>query len=95
MKMKMKIKKKQLAGILITAVLSASVGVQPAQLHAAAKPRLSKKKIAIEQGKNKTLKVLNTKKKAKWKITSGKKYIALKKKTAKSVTIQAKKKGTA
>lgn len=56
---------------------------------------LSSKKITIIKGKTKTLKVKNTKSKPKWKVISGKKYISIKKKGAKTVNITGKKKGNA
>ena len=44
------------------------------------KVSLSSKKITINVGQTKTVKVKNTTKKVKWKILSGKKYISLTKK---------------
>ncbi len=62
---------------------------------AAKKVGLSSKKITVEAGASKKLSVKNTKKKVKWSIKSGKKYVSLKKKKKTSVTVQGKKKGKA
>lgn len=62
---------------------------------AAAKPTLSKKKLTVQVGKTKTLKLKNNKKKTKWTIVSGKGKVALKNKKKNSVKIVGKKKGTA
>ena len=67
----------------------------PVSVDAAKKPKLSKTSATLRVGKKLTLKVKNTKKKAKWSIQSGKKYITLKKKKKTSVIVQAKKAGTA
>ena len=56
---------------------------------------LDKKSITIKAGKSVTIKVKNTKKKAKWSIKSGKKYIRLKAKKRASVKVVGVKKGTA
>ncbi len=62
---------------------------------AAQKPKLSTKSVSLTVGKTKTLKVKNTKKKARWSIKSGKKYIKLKAKKKASVKLVGVKKGTA
>lgn len=56
---------------------------------------LSAKKITIVKGKTKTLTVKNAKGKVGWKVTSGKKFISIKKSGAKSVKITGKVKGNA
>lgn len=56
---------------------------------------LSAGKITIVQGASKEVKVKNTKKKVKWIIISGKKYISLKKKGTKAVVISGKSAGSA
>ncbi len=66
-----------------------------ADVSAAKRPVLSQKKMTIQVGKSKILKVTNTTKKVKWKVVSGKTKIALKKKSKVSVTIKGIKKGTA
>ena len=72
------------------------LGMIPAsEVSAAKKVSLSNKKLTVTKGKSKTLKVKNTKKKVKWKILSGKKYISLKKKGKVAVSVKGKKKGTA
>ncbi len=72
------------------------LGLFPAtSVSAAKKVSLSNKKITIAKGKSKTIKVKNTKKKVKWKIISGKKYITLKKKGKAAATIKGRKKGKA
>lgn len=62
---------------------------------AAAKVKLSSKKLTVQVGKTKTLKLKNNKKKTKWQIVSGKGKIKLKKKKKNSVKIEGKKAGTA
>lgn len=86
--------KKQLTVCLLSFALLLGV-IPTAEVSAAKKVSLSSKKITVTKGKSKTLKVKNTKKKVKWKILSGKKYITLKKKGKVAVTIKGKKKGTA
>ena len=72
------------------------LGMIPAnEVSAAKKVSLSTKKLTVTKGKSKTLKVKNTKKKVKWKILSGKKYISLKKKGKVAASVKGKKKGTA
>lgn len=58
-------------------------------------PRLSKKKISVQVGKKKTIRVKKSAKKAKWSVKSGKKYIKLSKKKKKSVVVSGKKVGKA
>lgn len=62
---------------------------------AAKKVQLNKKSVSLKVGKTAKLQIKNTKKKVKWSIKSGKKYISLQKKKKKSVVIKAKKAGTA
>lgn len=62
---------------------------------AAKKVKLNKKSVSLKVGKTAKLQIKNTKKKVKWSIKSGKKYISLQKKKKKSVVIKAKKAGTA
>lgn len=62
---------------------------------AAKKVKLNKKSISLKVGKTAKLQIKNTKKKVKWSVKSGKKYISLQKKKKKSVVIKAKKAGTA
>ena len=64
-------------------------------VYASNKAKLSNTKITISKGSTKTLKIKNSKKKVKWKIISGSKIVSLKKKKSNSITIKAKKKGTA
>lgn len=75
------------AGLLLTV---------PGHLQAAAKPKLSAKKITVKVGKARTLRVRNAKK-VKWKILSGKKYIKISKKSkaAKAIRIKGKSAGKA
>lgn len=56
--------------------------------------RLDRKSVEIKKGETVTLKIRNNKKKAKWTITSGKKYIRLSSKKKASVTIKGIRKGT-
>lgn len=86
-------RKKQVALLLAIAMLA---GVLPADVSKAAKKvKLSSKKVTVQVGKTKTLKLKNNKKKAKWTVISGKKNIKLKSKKNTSVKIVGKKKGTA
>ncbi len=62
---------------------------------AAGKVVLSSKKITVQTGNSKILRLKNNKAKVTWSIKTGKKYITLAKKTKKSVKITAVKKGTA
>ena len=87
-------RKKQLTACLLAFALL--LGMIPAsEVSAAKKVSLSNKKLTVTKGKSKTLKVKNTKKKVKWKILSGKKYISLKKKGKVAASVKGKKKGTA
>ena len=87
-------RKKQMTACLLSFALL--LGMIPAnEVSAAKKVSLSTKKLTVTKGKSKTLKVKNTKKKVKWKILSGKKYISLKKKGKVAVSVKGKKKGTA
>ncbi len=84
---------KQMAILLATAITVSLC--QPSVDTSAASVELSKSKIKIKQGETATLKVKGTKKKAKWSIKSGKKYIKLQKKRKARVKIKAIKVGTA
>ncbi|MCH5267688.1 MAG: hypothetical protein J1E62_05015 [Lachnospiraceae bacterium] len=81
------------AVLVLTGVTFPAVDTVEAAAKKSAK--LSKKKLTVQVGKTKTLKLKNNKKKTKWKIVSGKKYIKLKSKKKNSVKIVGKKKGTA
>ena len=85
--------KKYIAGILACALIAGSMSSM--DVSAAKKISLSSKKITINKGGSKTIKVKNTKKKVKWKIVSGKANITLKKKGKAAASIKGKKKGTA
>ncbi len=76
-------------------LLALSIVLCPLQSNAAAKPKLSAKSVSLTVGKTKTLKVKNTKKKARWSVKSGKKYIKLKAKKKTNVKLVGVKKGTA
>lgn len=86
-------RKKYVAWLLAVALVA---GVLPTDVSMAAKKvKLSSKKVTVQVGKTKTLKLKNNKKKAKWTVISGKKNIKLKSKKNTSVKIVGKKKGTA
>lgn len=57
--------------------------------------KLSNTNLKLKKGKSKKLKLLNNTRKVSWKILSGKKYISLRNKTNKSVTVRGAKKGKA
>ena len=88
-----KMGKKYIAGILACALIAGSMSSM--DVSAAKKISLSSKKITINKGGSKTIKVKNIKKKVKWKIVSGKANITLKKKGKAAASIKGKKKGTA
>lgn len=81
----------------MAALLVAALVVTPASPVSAAakKVALSKKKVVLRTGEKQKIKIKNTKKKVKWSIKSGKKYIKLQNKKKNSVVIRAKKTGTA
>lgn len=87
-----KIMKKGMVALIVTALVVTPVSPADA---AAKKVALSKKKIVLQAGGKQTIKVKNTKKKVKWSIKSGKKYIKLQKKKKNSVVVRAKKTGSA
>lgn len=89
----MKVMKQILAVCLVLALVL--TGYTPKAATAAAKVKLNKKTASVKVGKTVTLKIKNTKKTVKWSVKSGKKYITLKNKKKKSVTVKAKKVGTA
>ena len=64
-------------------------------VQAAKKASLSSKKLSVEVGKTKTLKIKNTNKKVTWKVVSGKNKISITKKGKKAVTIKGKSAGAA
>ncbi len=81
--------------VLLSAAMILGTTVMPAVDAKAKKPKLSKTKISIEQGKKAKVTVKNAKK-VTWKLTkAGKKIISLSKKSEKGVTIKAKKAGKA
>lgn len=69
--------------------------IQTSKKKTVVKTSLSSTKLSMTVGDCKTLKINNNSKKLSWSIKSGKKNIALSKKTKKSVCVKAKKKGTA
>lgn len=82
--------------VLLSLVLvMGSVATNGQTASAKAKIKLNKTSITLKVGKKATIKVKNTKKKAKWSIKSGKKFITLTKKKKSSVVVKAKKAGTA
>ena len=78
--------------LALTLIFTANI---PPAATAAKKSKLNKKSVSLKVGKTVKLQVKNTKKKVKWSIKSGKKYISLKSKKKKSVIVKAKKTGTA
>ena len=87
------VSKRVLLSLVLT--LALVVGIVTPQADAAKKVKLSKKSVTVKVGKTQTIKVKNTKKKAKWTIKKGKKYISLKKKKKTSVVVKGKKQGKA
>ena len=69
--------------------------INPTSASAAKKVSLSTKKLTVKVGQSKKLKLKNNKKKATWKVLSGKKNITLKGKKKTGVTVVGKKKGSA
>lgn len=90
--------KKALATSLATCLTICSV-FSSAQLKystaAKKKVKLDKKSVTVYVGKTVKIKLKNNKKKTKWTIISGKKYVSLSKKKKTSVTIKGKKAGKA
>ncbi len=84
--------KKTLSLVMAGALI---LGISTPDVDAAAKMKLSEKKVTINVGEKTVLKVKKAKKKAKWSVKSGKKVIALSKKKKASVTITGKKAGKA
>lgn len=86
--------KKALATSLATCLTICSV-FSSAQLKystaAKKKVKLDKKSVTVYVGKTVKIKLKNNKKKTKWTIISGKKYVSLSKKKKTSVTIKGKK----
>lgn len=89
----MRKRKNMLLSFILT--LAMVMGLSVPSANAAKAVKLNTKKATITVGKTKKIKVKNTKKKAKWSIKKGKKYIKLTKKKKNSVTVKAKKKGKA
>ena len=90
----MKTKTKQKLTTILT--LSLILGLcQTPNTASAATVKLNKKKLFITVGKTATINVKGTKKKAKWTVKSGKKYIKLKAKKKASVKVEGVRKGTA
>lgn len=90
---KLTVSKRTLLSLVLT--LALVMGIATPQADAAKKVKLSKKNVTVKVGKTQTIKVKNTKKKAKWTIKKGKKYISLKKKKKTSVVVKGKKQGKA
>lgn len=89
----MRTKKQLIACGLSIALL---LGMIPSsEITAAKKVTLSTKKLTIQAGQSKKLKLINNKKKVKWTVSSGKKNINLTGKKKTEVTVVGKKKGTA
>ena len=67
---------KKACSLVLVAALALTIGFegQTVEAGAAAKVSLSTKKLTIEKGKSKTLKIKNTKKKVSWKLST-KKYV--------------------
>lgn len=82
--------------LLFVVLLAGLLLAVPGHLQAAAKPKLSAKKVTVKVGKTKTVKVLHAKK-VKWKILSGKKHIKISKvnKAGKTIRIKGKSAGKA
>ena len=82
----------------VTAVAAAAamlIAVPSVSADAAKKVSLSSKKLEVKVGSSEKLKLKNSSKKATWTIVSGKKYVSLKNKKKKSVTVVGKKAGKA
>ncbi len=93
MRKKMKSTAHYIVGFLVCALIVSSMSCT--DVFAAKKISLSSKKIVLKEGGRKTIKVKNSNKRVKWKVTFGKGNITLKKKGKMAVTVLAKKKGTA
>ena len=87
-------KRAKLVSILLS--LALVLGLCPVgDTVSAATVKLNRKTVTVKKGKSITLKVRNAKKKAKWSVKTGKKYIRLKAKKKASVKVLGVKKGTA
>ena len=84
-------KRKMIMCLVVVMMLS----ILPSEAYAAKKVKLSSKKLSLKVGQKKTLKLKNNKKKVKWSVVSGKKFVKLSAKKKTGVTIKGKKKGTA
>ena len=91
----MKKQYKQLLSVILTFALLLAAISGYTSIKAAKKVKLSAKKITVTVGKSKVISVKNYKKKVKWSITSGKKYISMSNKKKTSVKIKGKKAGKA
>lgn len=91
--MSMKNQRKVVIVFGLILALAASLAIQFA-VYAAKKTGLSRSKLTVTVGGQKTLKMKNTSKKVSWKILSGKKNISLQKKKS-SVRIKGKRAGSA
>ena len=88
--------KKYYKRFVITLLIALVLGILPTNgLQAAKKVKLNVRKLSVTVKKTKTLKVQNTKKKVKWTIISGKKFVKLKSKKKTSVKVAGIKKGKA
>ncbi|MFQ9516445.1 MAG: hypothetical protein ACLRZ9_11570 [Eubacterium sp.] len=90
---------KKIATMTLMLIISLSLAMaSDMQVSAAAKVKLSKTKITVTVGKTKTIRLKKVKNKVTWKVSKGKKNIAIKKKTGKyknTVKIYGKKAGAA
>ncbi len=87
--------RKILSMVLAVAMVLTSYGVVSRYAEAKSAVKLSSKSITISVKGKKTIKVKNSKKKAKWSIKKGSKYISLSKKKKSSVVVAGKKAGSA
>ncbi len=99
MKKRMIMKKHILTGVLLSLILilTYSISISTTKAQASKKIKLSSNGIELSVGKKKTIYVknLSKKKRTKWQVAAGKKYITLSKKKKNCVTIKAKKPGIA
>lgn len=88
-------KKNLVTAVLVASMLVGSLGVTSTPADAKSKIKLSTKRVSLNGGASKTIKIKGTKKKVKWSVVSGKKNIKLKNKKKTSVKIVGVKRGTA
>lgn len=83
--------------LIINLLIVSNTGISSTEAQASKKIKLSTNRMKISVGEKKTIRVKNLpkKKRAKWSIATGKKYITLLAKKRNRVTIKAKKAGTA